>query len=150
MSEEIMNLSTIVTRKTINIASKKHKTGKVYELANLADLGPYEHAIIYQRNEELEKLAKAAKPTQAQERQVKKMLDDTVSLIVRDLESAVLKELTSEQKQMVVFAWSAHLEAPGAAEGKAPSRRTTGRSSRDSKSSTAATRKRGSTSRAGS
>lgn len=144
MAEEILHLSTIVDRNTITIDSKQHPNGKTYELTGLADLGPYEYAIIFQRNEELERIGALKKPTEAQERQVRKMLDDSVALVVRGIEPAVVKSLTAEQKQMVLLAWSSQLER-GAAEGKAPSRRTTGASSRASRRSTAATRKRGST-----
>lgn len=149
---EVLSLSTIVERKTINIESKRHPAGKLYELANLADIGPYEYAIIHQRAAEAEQLRRVKKPTVAQKRRTKKLLDDTVKLVLHGIEPAVLAALSDQQKDMIVVTWSAHLQTQRAAEGNAPAkpRRTTGASSRASRSSSAATRKGGSTSRRGS
>jgi hypothetical protein len=138
MAEEILNLSTVVERPTINVTSKKHKQGKLYELVNLADLGPFEHAAILQRQQELAPLRKLKKLTEPQKRQVKKMLDDMVVLLCPTLEPMVLKELTDEQKEMIIVVWSAHVTVDtGAAEGNRQSRRTTAARSRGSRSSTA-------------
>lgn len=146
MTESILNLSTIVDRPTITLASKKHPTGKLYECVGLADLGPYEHAIILDRDAKVRPLFAKKRLTAAQKLQLEKALNDTVKLIVPSLEPATLKELTSAQKQNIVIAWSLHV-SPRAAEGNAQSRRTTAASSPGSKRSTAATRKRGSTRR---
>jgi hypothetical protein len=157
MSEEILNLSTIVERSTVNITAKRNAkakpTEKLYELRNTADIGPYEYASILHGSQEVERLRALKKLTAAQERQVKKLLDDTVKLVfMTPLEPYVLAALTEQQKEMIVFTWAAHVR--GAAEGNAEpnrrSRRTTAASSRGSKRSTAATQKRGSTSQRGS
>lgn len=155
MGEEIVSLSTIAKRKTANIESKKHPGGKLYEFANRADFGPYEYAILMQRNEELGPLlakAKAGKKiTPAEERKVKKALDDMVKMILPDLEAAVIRDLKMQQKEMLILIWSASIAAEGAsAEGEARNRPTTAGSSRASRSSTAATRRHGGTSRSGS
>lgn len=149
---EILDLSTIVKRATVNITSKRHPKGKQYELVNLADLGPYEYAVIVDRNGTVEKLKKLKKLTAAQTRQIARILDEMALLVCPTLEPAVLAELTKEQKEMLVLAWSMHINsAEGDAAADPPvSRRTTGASSRGSKRSTAATRKRGSTARRGS
>lgn len=147
MPEEILSLSTIAERQTVNIESKKFPAGKLYEFSNLADLGPFEYGIIVQRDAELAKLrSQKKKLTPTQERLFQKILDDTVKLVVRDVEPFVLAALTPQQKELLVVTWS-QLILQGAAEGNArtSSRRTTGASSRGSKRSTAATRKRGST-----
>ena len=151
MAEEILNLSTVVDRPTMSITSKKHPKGKSYELVTLADLGPYEFAIVFQRSQELQEITAAGKkPTPTQERQAARMLDDTIKLICPSLEPAVLAELKPQQKQFIVFGWTAKMRE-GAAEGNPTRRRrTTAASSRGSKRSTAATRKPGSTRPAGS
>lgn len=145
MGTEILNLSTTVERATVNIESKKHPKGKLYEFANLADLGPYEHAVLAQRMVEVNELRKLKKMTAAQQRQIDALLDEMVSMICLKLEPVVLAALTDAQKQWILLTWSARLETPGAAEGNRKSRRTTAASSRGSSRSTAATRKRGST-----
>ena len=148
MSEEILNLSTIVERATINVTSKRFPKGKLYELVNLADLGPYEHAVIAHHSAEVDKLKALKKMTPAQTRQAQKLLDDTVKLVCPTIEPSVLAALTEQQKEMIVVTWSVHISTQGAAEGNAPPRRRTGAgSSRLSKRSTAATRKPGSTRR---
>lgn len=147
MTEEILSLSTIVERARINITSKKYPKGKLYELVGLADLGPYEYAVILARQEETGALiGSEEKLTAAQERKLEKALDDIVKLLLPGLEPVVLAALTTQQRTMIVMTWSAHVHAQaGAAEGNRPSRRTTAASSHGSKPSTAATRKRGST-----
>lgn len=148
---EVLTLSTIVERDTINIVSKRHPRGKLYELANLADLGPYEYAIVTARNEELQPLLARKKLTPAQERMLTKALDDVVKLLLLNVEPSVLAALTIQQKEMIVFTWIGQVSKQGAAEGNGrPSRRTTAGSSRASKSSTAATRKPGGTRQRGS
>lgn len=143
MSEEILNLSTIVDRKKINIESRRHPKGKLYELASTADLGPYEHANLIRANAQVSPLlAKTSKLTAAEERSVKSLLDSMSKLIVFDIEPTVLSALTIQQKSMIVLVWASTV---GAAEGNRKSRRTTAASSPGSKRSTAATRKRGST-----
>lgn len=156
MSDEILNLSTIVKRKTINIESKKHPTGKLYEVVNQADLGPYEYAIVLQRNEQvgplLDKMRGGTRLSPAEQRKLKKALADTVSMIVVDLEPQVLAELTIQQQELIVIAWSAHIQAQmqETTPGNRQSRSTTAASRPGSKRSTAATRRGGSTSRTGS
>lgn len=149
MTEEIMNLSTIVERSVMTIKSKKHPKGKVYECANLADFGPFEYAQLAMKSGEVDKLKAVKKPTAAQKRLAEKMLNDVVKMICPSVAPAVLAELTGQQKQMIVINWSLHVqsERDGAAEGNAPKPRprTTAGSSRVSKRSTAARRKRGST-----
>lgn len=148
---ELLNLSTVVDRATINITSKKHPTGKQYELRNLADVGPYEYALFLHHSREVDELKKLKKLTPAQERSVKKLLDAIVSLVVFGLEPAVLKALTEQQKETIVVSWTALVSSQGAAEGNGQKgRRTTAGSSPGSRRSTAATQKRGSTARRGS
>lgn len=149
MGKEILDLSTIVEHPTVNIASKRHPKGKLYELINLADLGPFEYATVLQRHAESRALAEKPKLTAAERRQLEKARADTVKLLVPKLEPTVLAELTPQQQDMLVLAWSAHVQAQGSAEGNARSRRTTDGSSRDSRPSTAGRPKAGSTPRTG-
>lgn len=154
MPEEILNLSTVVERTPINIVSKRFPKGKLYFLRNLADIGPYEYAAIVLADNEVKKLRALKKMTPAQKRLAEKLLDDTVRFVCMDIEPGVLAALTEQQKETIVYAWSEHVAAQGAAEGNArpnrKARRTTGASSPGFRSSTGATRKRGSTSRRGS
>ena len=150
MSEPLLSLSTIVSRETIELTSKRHPAGKRYELANLADLGPYEYATLVDRDSEARRLiASKKKLTKAQEARLEQLFDDVLRLLIPSLEPSVLRELTTQQKQMIVLAWAAKVTG-GAAEGNRASRRTGGASSRGSKRSTAATQKRGGTRPAGS
>lgn len=149
MAETILNLTTLADRPLVNIKSKKFPAGKPYELRNLADLGPAEYGVILHHDAEVKKLRVLKKLTPAQDQQIVKYLDDIVKLIVLGIEPAVLAALTGEQKEMLVVTWTIQIQ--GAAEGNArpnrKARRTTAPSYRASKSSTAATRKPGSTRR---
>jgi hypothetical protein len=123
---ELLTLSTIVKRETIFLASKKHPNGKTYEIAGAADFGPVQYAILQVRADEVSPLLTKAKLTKKQESRVAQILDEMVKMIVRDLEPTVLRELTTEQKQMIVLAWTATINA-GRAEGNAPKKsRSTG------------------------
>lgn len=150
MTEPLLKLSTIVQHETIELASRKHPNGKLYELINLADLGPYEYAVTLNREAEVQQLLKLKKLTPAQENRLEAILDETMRMLIPKLEPAVLRELTSQQKQMITIAWVSKFTGQTQEDPQKPRRKpTTAASSRGSKSSTAATQKRGSTSRHG-
>jgi hypothetical protein len=147
MSEEILDLTTVVERDRVRIRTKRQPDGKLYELLNLDEIGPYEHATINARYAEAQKLLDGHRLTPKQKSAVTKALGDIVSLLVIDLEPAVLKEMEQTQRAKLVQAWAAR-HATGA-EGNSPAAPTTAASSRASRRSSAATPKRGSTSRRG-
>lgn len=152
---ELLDLSTVVDRDTVRIRTKKNPNGTVYELLNLDELGAFEHAIISQRHKTTRGMLGRTdrKMTPAEKRTVTKALKDILAQIVIDLEPHVLKELDQTQASKIVAAWAMKYQDDddGAAEGKdSESLSTTAGSSRNSKTSTAATPRTGSTSRGGS
>jgi len=146
---ELLDLSTVVERDTVRITSKKHPAGKVYDLVNQDELGPYEYEIISSRHAKTAKLANLTrKMTVVEKRELSKALGDIIKLLVPDLEPAVLSEMEDTQRARIVTAWAMK---SGAAEGEAQAgKSTTANSSRASKPSTAVTKGSGSTSQRGS
>lgn len=122
---ELLTINTLVQRDTIPIKSKKHPDGKTYEISNARDFGPMEYAILQQRGREISPLLSKTRLTAKQKARVAEVLDEMVSMIVRDLEPAVRRELTTQEKQMIVLAWTSAIES-GRAEGKARRSRSTG------------------------
>lgn len=155
MKKPILSMSAIVDRETIELFSKKHPKGKLYELKSVWDLGPTEHATIIDRNNVCQELLQKTKRTPAQERMLDKALGDVAAILVIGLEPAVLADLTISMRAAILFSWIAANNKSTGEEGADPnprsrSRRTGSGSSRGSKSSTAATRRAGSTVRRGS
>ena len=151
---ELLSLSTIVKAKdTVMIESKLHPKGRSYDLIGLDDLGPFEYQKILDRTAAADKLGVIEKPTAAQARELGKALADILKIVAPSIEPSVVTRLNNSQRAMIVATWTVSLTtertASGSGEGNARSRRTTGGSSRNSKGSTAASRKRGSTSRRG-
>jgi hypothetical protein len=154
VSEELLNLAQAAApRDTIRLPSKRNPDGKSYEILSPSDLGAYELERLRALSAEEDKLRasapKALKP--AQKRALRRVLGEAVKLLMPSLEPAVLELLSNEAREQILIAWMMKHYSAGAAgtEGEARSRRTTAASSRGSKRSTAATRKRGSTSRSG-
>lgn len=149
MSEEILDLSTVVERARVRIRTLKQPAGKLYELLNLDDLGPYELAVIKARHGEAVKLLNAEKKlTAPQKRALHKALGDIVAILIPSLEPGVLDEMEQAPRALIVQAWAAR--NAGGDQGNPAGGPTTAASSRASRRSTKATRKRGSTSRTGS
>lgn len=147
---EVLDLSTVVEKAHVRIRSRKHPAGKLYELVNIDDLGPFEHQTIVSLHARASELLQSSSAlTEPQSRTLTKALGDIVKLLMPGLEPAVLAELTNAKRSQIVQTWAERNAPPGADPGNAPSRRTTGGSSRSSKRSTAAPRKRGSTPRRG-
>lgn len=151
---EILNLSTVVERDTVNITSKQHPNGKLYELVNVSDLGPYEHQVLEAKHGEVTKLVGSKKLlTPQQSRALDHAVGEAVKILMPSLEAEVLAELATSKRVQILFAWAAStVQAAGGDEatGKARSRSTGAGSSRVSKRSSAAPRKSGSTRRRGS
>lgn len=149
MPNEILDLSTIVEHVTVRISSKKFPGGKLYELANVDDLGPIQHQRLAVAHQDAMVLLGSAKElTPPQERALDKALGDVVKILLPKIEPAVLKETTMAHRVRILQAWIGRNESEAAPN---PSTRRTGAaSSRASKRSSAATRKRGSTARRGS
>jgi len=147
---ELLKLSTIVERQFVTIVTKKHPKGKAYDLVNLDDLGPFEHqTIVTLHGKAAELLQTTSALTEPQANTLRKALGDIVKLLMPSIEPAVLASLSDAKRSQIVQVWAARNTAAEAEAGNARSRRTTGGSSRNSKGSTAASRKRGSTSRRG-
>lgn len=145
---EVLDLSTIVEKRTIRIRTLAHPDGKLYELLNVDDLGVYDLELLGRHEKLLSELAAVKKPTPAQERALDRALDEMIKLAVPDLEPRVLRELSQSKKAMILKSWAPAQE--GGDPGNAASAPTGGARSRDSKPSTAATPRRGSGSRTGS
>ena len=148
---ELLDLATVVDRDTVRIRTKKNPDGKVYELLNMEELGAFEFAILASRHEKTRGLDRTdRKMTPAEKRTVAKAVKDILTQIVIDLEPTVLAEINPVQGAKIVGAWAAKYQDDGAAEGEdSASPSTTAGSSHNSKASTAATRRTGSTSPGG-
>ena len=155
MSDHLLDVATVVDRDTVGISTKKSAKPKIYELINPDELGAYEYAIFVSRRKKVAGMERTdRKLTSSEMRVYTKAVKDILSQIVIDLEPQVLAEMERSAAEKIVVSWTLkHFggEADtGAAEGedrKSPS--TTAGSSPDSKRSTAATRRTGSTSRGG-
>jgi len=125
---ELLTLDTIAKRDTISIKSKKYPAGKVYELANAADFGPIEWALMVRRSEEAQALLAKKRATKKDGQRGQDIIDEFVKLVVHGIEPATLLELTPQQRQSIYFTWL--VKITGAAEGnsrapkRAPSRST--------------------------
>lgn len=148
---ELLDLSTIVEKVTVRIRSKRHPAGKLYDLVSLDDLGVYEHQKVIQLHGQSVELLQSTKPlTEPQARTLSKGLGELVKMLLPGIEPAVIAELTNAKRSQIITAWALRNQGETPSEeGKARPKRTTAASSRRSKGSTAATRKRGSTSRPG-
>jgi hypothetical protein len=120
---ELLSLSTITKRDTITIASKKYPDGKVYEIKNKADFGPFEWALFVHRAEEAQTLLTKKRPTKKDEQRADDIIGEFVKMIVHDLEPATFRELTKQHRQSIWFTW--FMAITGAAEGNAPTASTT-------------------------
>lgn len=149
MSEEVLDLSTIVERRTVRITSKLHRGGKLYEILGEQELSIWHLAQIEAKAVELQGFDLGAVPTPAKQRAYRKALRDIVAVIAPSIEEKVLGEL-SDTHLLSIFAVFRGAEPRGGESGNASSAQTSGASSLGSNGSTAVTRKRGTTSRSGS
>lgn len=145
---EVLDLSTIVTRKRIRITSKPHPKGKLYEIRNGIELSLWDVAVVETAVLELAGLDPKKKPTAAQQRAHRKALVDIVEVVAPSIEPRVLQEMPDMLLLAVygVFGSGDEEADPGNARGA----QTSGASSPASNASTRATRRGGSTSRSGS
>ncbi len=130
MKKPMLTLSTIVDRETINIESKKHPNGKIYELNSVWDLGPLEQAVLIDKQRSAAALNQRKRLTGAQKLQLRKLLCDIVMMIVRGLEPAVLAELDEARLSTLQLAWvhanQPKAAAPGNRKGRRAARSSTG------------------------
>jgi hypothetical protein len=148
MGKEILDLKTVVDRDTIRIRTKKNPAGKLYEMLNFDELGPYELAMIGSAQERAQELTKTPgkRLTKKQNEEVNRLLSGVVRLLIPEIEPRVLAEMEERQKGQIFQVWAARYQQESA-EGEEPRRRTTGGSSRASTRSTAARRTRGGSAR---
>lgn len=107
MSDELIDIATVVERDTVRIRTKKNQEGKLYELLNIDELGPYEYQVIVNAHAKVQKFgALKRKPTAAQERELDKALADILKLLIPSLEPRVLAEMESTPRARIVTAWS--------------------------------------------
>lgn len=150
MSDEVLDLSTLVERRTVRITSKLHRAGKLYELLGEQELSAWDGASLQARLVALSGFDLAKEPSPAQRRAYTKALRDLVAIVAPTIEPKVLEELRDAQLLAIFGVYTGGLGEAVGESGNAPSARTTGASSRGSNGSTAATRKAGSASRSGS
>jgi hypothetical protein len=143
----LLELSTLVERETILIRSGLFPDGKHYEVRNGGELDAIEYQTLESAHRSFVKIQeKGDTATSADARRVSELLRKIVLLIVPDLEPEVLDELGDDKRLQILDVWNRSVTR--GAEGNAPGRLSTGGgSSRDSKPSTAATRRRGFASR---
>jgi hypothetical protein len=124
VSEELLDLATVVDRDTVRIRTKKNPQGKVYELLNMNELGAFEHAILADRHKRTRAIIGRTdrKMTAAEKRTATKALKDILAQIVIDLEPAVLQEIQMGTAAQIVAAWALKQNGPdgdtGVAEGE--------------------------------
>jgi hypothetical protein len=106
--EELLSLSTFVTRETVKIASPLHPDGRRYELRNSDELGILAHQRILDRQKMAEKLQSKGydKLSPADATQLAEALDEIVNIVLQDLEPEVLAVLTDRQKAAIASAWA--------------------------------------------
>lgn len=146
---EVLELSTIVERRTVNIKSKQHPAGKLYEIRGSQELSVWDIAQVELLSTRMREVDFTSKPTEARERAFRKHLRDLVAIIVPSLEKPVVAAMSDTHLLAIFAVWGNERGADGGV-GNASSVRTSGASSRGSNGSTAATPKRGSTTRSGS
>lgn len=147
---ELLDLSTIVERRTVRITSKVHRDGKLYELLNEQELSAWDGARLQTGVRALTAFDLTKTPTAAQQRAYTKALRNIVSVIAPSIEEKVLGDLRDAQLLAIFGVYSLADETAGGDSGNARGARTSGASSRGSRGSTAATPKGGSDSRSGS
>lgn len=140
MGKELLDLSTLVDRDTINIKSKLHPEGRLYSLKAQKELSIYDTATLESRSEELGDIDLKKKPSPGQARKHTAALRAMVSLIMLDIEPAVVDSLSDVQMLAIWGVYQGAFERPGeSGEGKAPGGQTSAAKSRASKGSTVAT-----------
>lgn len=154
---ELLDLSKVVETDTIRLKSKKHTDGKPYDLINRSDLGIFEYHKLQAMQTQAATLTAAITkgPLDAKKKAaLMKVLGGLVKLLIPTIEPATLATLTRPEREQIILTWLARHFDPaelGGTEGEAPRRPRTGAaSSPGSRRSTAATQRRGSTSRRGS
>jgi hypothetical protein len=143
---ELLDLTNAAHHDTITLPG-----GTVREVINQTDLGAYEFGRLHALQAETTRLDAAVrgkKATAKQEAELLRVLGDTVKLLIPTVTPAELRKLTRANREQIILVWIANNQVEGDAANppNRKARRTGGRSSRASRSSTAATRKRGSTS----
>lgn len=132
--ESLGSLSTVVKRKTYTITSKTHPRGKIYDVAHPADFGPFEYAILVEKQELARDLQTKKRLTVAQKKRAEEALDDVVRLLIPKIEAAVLAEMTDAQKANFVLTWIiATTSEQGATPGNRKARRQAARKTQTSR-----------------
>jgi hypothetical protein len=150
---EILDLSKVgAPRDTVRLPQKGNPDGKAHDFASPSDFGLLELHRLMSFKEKADLLGSLKKRTPKQEQELSRLLGEAVRLLVPSIDPDTLRMLGRPAREQVLLAWIGTYYAgddEGDDPGEAASRRTTAASSRGSKPSTAATPKRGSTSRAG-
>jgi len=144
---EILDLSKAAHHDTIALPG-----GSSREVINQTDLGAYEFgrlAALQAETVRLDKAVRGGKVSAKQEAELLRVLGDTVKLLIPTITPAELRKLTRANREQIILVWIANNQPEGDAANppNRAARRTGAGSSRASRSSTAATRKHGSTSR---
>jgi hypothetical protein len=145
---ELLDLSKAAHHDTITLPG-----GAIRDVINNTDLGAYEFGLLNALQAEaatLDAAVRTTKVTPAKEKQLLHVLGELVKLLVPTITPAELKKLSRANREQIILVWIGHNSSEGdAADPPVTARRTGAASSRASRRSTAATRKRGSTSRSG-
>lgn len=121
--ESLGSLSTIVRRKTFTIESKKHPKGKIYDVASSADFGPYEYALLVEKQNLARELQTKKRLTAAQKARLDEALNDVVKMLLPTLEASVLAEMTEQQKTTLVLTWITSMTQEASKPGNRQARR---------------------------
>lgn len=105
---ELLDLSTVVERDTVNLKSKRFPNGKQYELLKREELGLYDNEVIVKRNQKIQEIGKfKRKLTLAETRTRDKAFRDVLELLFVKIEPDVLAEIEPLQAARILQAWSA-------------------------------------------
>lgn len=100
----ILELDALTNREHVLIRSELHPDGRLYEMLNVDELGVLAHQRIGQSYQTVltlqEKSPDTLSPNEA--KQLKKALDDAVTIILPDLEKEVLQALSDHKLAAIV------------------------------------------------
>lgn len=144
---ELLDLSKAAHHDTITMPG-----GQIRDVINSTDLGAYEFGRLHALQLEAARIGETVrngKLTPKNEKALMKVLGDLVKMLVPTVTPSELGQLTRANREQIILVWIANQAGDNTANPPVtPTRRTGAGSSRASKRSTAATPKRGSTSRA--
>lgn len=112
MTQEVLDLSTLVDRPKVRVVSKVHPQGRLYDMHLPGELSVIEHQTIAARHKDVVKLKDKGpeKLTAKEARLLSSLLNDMLTIVLPDLEGEVADDLNDVQKTQVIERWQNLLE----------------------------------------